>query len=66
LCVDGAGELAGYLAGPGRAMARLTDMEFHRQRFLSKDDRRADARLKTGGGVLGRESAGGGLGPENG
>ena len=46
LCVDGAGELVGYLAGAGRAMARLTDMEFHRHRFLSEHDRRSDARTR--------------------
>lgn len=55
LCVDGAGELAGYLAGPGGAMARLSDMEFHRQRFMSKDERREAARLETAAGESGRE-----------
>ena len=48
LCVDGAGELVGYLAGAGRAMARLSDMEFHRRRFLSEHDRRTDPRPHAG------------------
>ncbi len=40
LVIDGAGELIGYLAGAGDAMRRLTDMEFHRQRYLTAADRR--------------------------
>ncbi len=32
-------ELAGYLAGAGHAMRRLTDLEFHRERFLTLQDR---------------------------
>ena len=38
LIVDGAGELAGYLLGSGGAMAKLSDMEFHRERFLAEND----------------------------
>jgi hypothetical protein len=40
LLFDGAGELAGYAAGAGRAMERLSDMEFHRGRYLAARDRR--------------------------
>lgn len=39
LVVDGAGEMVGYAFGPGRAMAILSDMEFHRHRYLAKRDR---------------------------
>ncbi len=41
LIIDGCGELVGYLCGPGDAMRKLTDMEFHRPRFLTTADRRA-------------------------
>lgn len=44
LLVDGLGELVGYWAGAGHAMARLTDMEFHRDRHLTA----ADGRLFAG------------------
>lgn len=40
LAFDGAGEAAGYALGPGGAMAKLSDMEFHRERFLAPHDRR--------------------------
>lgn len=40
LIFDGAGEMAGYALGPGRAMAKLSDMEFHRERYLAGHDRR--------------------------
>jgi hypothetical protein len=40
LAFDGAGEAAGYALGPGGAMAKLSDMEFHRERFLAARDRR--------------------------
>jgi hypothetical protein len=33
LIVDALGELAGYLTGPGSAMAAMNDLEFHRDRF---------------------------------
>jgi hypothetical protein len=46
LAFDGAGELAGYAAGAGRAMAKLSDMEFHRERYLAPRDRR-----ETGAGL---------------
>jgi len=39
LVADAAGELIGYLAGAGHAMRRLTDLEFHRERFLTAQDR---------------------------
>lgn len=39
LVFDGAGEMAGYACGPGRAMATLSDMEFHRERYMSKSER---------------------------
>lgn len=45
LVFDGAGEMAGYAFGPGRAMAKLSDMEFHRERYLAEHDRR-DASVK--------------------
>ncbi|HYN85105.1 MAG TPA: glycosyltransferase [Pyrinomonadaceae bacterium] len=40
LVCDGAGEMVGYAFGPGRSMARLTDMEFHRRRYLAPHDLR--------------------------
>ncbi len=39
LLVDGAGELVGYALGPGNAMAKLSDMEFHRERYLVSNER---------------------------
>jgi hypothetical protein len=39
LCLDGLGECVGYLAGPGRSLAELEDMEMHRERFLHPQDR---------------------------
>jgi hypothetical protein len=36
LIADGAGELVGYLLGPGGAMATLSDMEFHRERYCDR------------------------------
>jgi Glycosyl transferase family 2 len=40
LIIDGAGEMVGYAFGRGNAMARLSDMEFHRYRYLAKKDKR--------------------------
>jgi hypothetical protein len=40
LIVDGTGELIGYAFGPGRAMAKLSNMEFHRERYFDEDDKR--------------------------
>jgi hypothetical protein len=40
LVFDGAGEMIGYAFGPGQAMAKLSDMEFHRERYLAAHDRR--------------------------
>lgn len=40
LVFDGAGEMTGYALGPGRSMAKLSDMEFHRERYLAEHDRR--------------------------
>ncbi|MFN2531103.1 MAG: glycosyltransferase [Pyrinomonadaceae bacterium] len=40
LVCDGTGELIGYMLGPGDAMAILSDMEFHRSRFLAAGDNR--------------------------
>lgn len=34
LAVDGAGEMIGYAMGAGRAMEKLSNMEFHRDRYL--------------------------------
>jgi glycosyl transferase family 2 len=42
LVVDGTGEMIGYAFGPGNAMRRLSDMEFHRERYLTTHDRFAD------------------------
>jgi glycosyltransferase involved in cell wall biosynthesis len=42
LIVDGVGEMVGYAFGPGQAMARLSDMEFHRHRYLAERDKRAE------------------------
>ncbi|MBW1742413.1 MAG: glycosyltransferase [Deltaproteobacteria bacterium] len=39
LVFDGLGEMVGYVAGSGSAMQRLSDMEFHRERFLVDGDR---------------------------
>jgi hypothetical protein len=39
LAFDGAGEMAGYAFGAGRAMAKLSDMEFHRERYTAGGDR---------------------------
>lgn len=44
LVFDGAGEAAGYALGPGGAMAKLSDMEFHRERFLAARERREGVR----------------------
>jgi hypothetical protein len=40
LILDGAGEMIGYAFGPGNAMAKLSDMEFHRDRYLAKWERK--------------------------
>lgn len=40
LAFDGAGEMVGYAFGAGRSMAKLSDMEFHRERYMSARDRR--------------------------
>ena len=37
LAVDAIGECAGYLAGPGSAMAAMNDLEFHRDRFAGPE-----------------------------
>lgn len=36
LVFDGAGEMTGYAFGPGGAMAKLSDMEFHRERYMTE------------------------------
>jgi hypothetical protein len=41
LVADASGELVGYLAGAGDSAARLSDLEFHRERFLTERDRAA-------------------------
>jgi hypothetical protein len=38
LVCDAAGEMAGYLFGGGQAMRTLTEMEFHRHRFMKRRD----------------------------
>lgn len=40
LLLDGAGELVGYALGAGDAMRKLSDMEFHRGRYMAARDRR--------------------------
>jgi hypothetical protein len=40
LLFDGAGECVGYALGAGAAMAKLSDMEFHRERYMAARDRR--------------------------
>lgn len=42
LVIDAAGEMTGYGFGVGSAMRRLSDMEFHRTRYLSERDRHAE------------------------
>jgi hypothetical protein len=39
LAFDGAGEMTGYAFGAGQAMAKLSDMEFHRERYMTRSDR---------------------------
>jgi hypothetical protein len=39
LVADAAGELFGYLTGAGDSVAQLTNLEFHRERFLTDRDR---------------------------
>jgi len=39
LVVDGFGEFIGYLTGGGNAIGVLSDLEFHRERFLTAADR---------------------------
>jgi hypothetical protein len=41
LVCDGAGELIGYARGAGRSMEKLSDMEFHRHRYISRRGRGA-------------------------
>ena len=40
LVFDGAGECVGYALGAGEAMRKLSDMEFHRERYMAARDRR--------------------------
>ena len=40
LAFDGAGELVGYALGAGDSMRKLSDMEFHRGRYMAARDRR--------------------------
>lgn len=39
LAFDGLGEMVGYALGAGHSMSILSEMEFHRQRYLSKIDK---------------------------
>lgn len=43
LILDGVGEMIGYVFGGGNAMKKLSDMEFHRYRYLNKQDKRTFA-----------------------
>jgi hypothetical protein len=38
LCADGVGEMVGYALGAGSSQRKLADLEFRRNRFLSKAD----------------------------
>ena len=40
LVFDGAGEFVGYALGAGDSMRKLSDMEFHRGRYMAARDRR--------------------------
>jgi hypothetical protein len=40
LVFDGAGEMSGYAFGPGESMAKLSDLEFHRERFMVEPEKR--------------------------
>jgi hypothetical protein len=44
LLFDGAGETVGYAFGAGQAMRKLSDMEFHRERYMAGRDRRETAK----------------------
>jgi hypothetical protein len=46
LVFDGAGEMTGYAFGAGAAMAKLSDMEFHRERYMTEPDRPERDRLE--------------------
>ncbi len=46
LLLDAAGEMAGYVLGRGNSMARLSEMEFHRSRYLGKADAAAGAAFR--------------------
>jgi hypothetical protein len=39
LLLDGAGEMIGYASGMGDGMGKLTDIEFHRDRYLNRGDK---------------------------
>jgi len=39
LIIDAVGEMFGYLFGSGQTMRKLSDMEFHRHRFLNRHDK---------------------------
>jgi hypothetical protein len=41
LIIDGIGEMVGYAIGSGTAMEKLSDMEFHRERYLCARDKYA-------------------------
>lgn len=45
LLFDGAGEMVGYALGPGRAMTVLSDMEFHRGRYMKSSGRESNTSL---------------------
>jgi GT2 family glycosyltransferase len=42
LVVDGIGEMVGYGLGIGRAVEKLSDLEFHRERYLNRRDKKLD------------------------
>lgn len=41
LASDAVGEMVGYFFGSGQTMRTLSDMEFHRYRFMNRQDKRA-------------------------
>jgi hypothetical protein len=39
LMIDAAGEAVGYLLGTGDAMLKISDIDFHRERFMNAKDK---------------------------
>jgi hypothetical protein len=43
LIIDAVGELTGYLFGMGDAMSKISDIDFHRERFMNRRDKKCYA-----------------------